>query len=257
LESEITIFLFLAIVAIGALIQTITGFAMGLIIMAGITLFGLTDIAFAAAVVSFISLLNAALALRSGYRFVDVHLVKRLLVGLLPAMVLGLLLLGYMSEHQNDLLKLILGLVVIIAGVSLMISPVPFKAVSRDSSFTACGAIGGLLAGLYSAGGAPLAYFFYRQPVSLEVIRFSLLAVFAVSTAVRALMLGVSGQLTTSILEVSLLSVPVVVVVTVTTSRFMHLIPDRIIRVTVFVVLMIVGAFLVANNLNLEGQFHP
>ena len=68
-----------------------------MIVMAGVTLFGLAEIAFAAAVVSFISLLNAVLALRRGWRHIDVRLVGWLITGLIPAMIAGLWLLDYMS----------------------------------------------------------------------------------------------------------------------------------------------------------------
>lgn len=223
---------------------------MGLIIMAGVTLLGLTEIAFAAAVVSFISLLNAVIALRTGYRQVDVRLVKWILVGLIPAMAVGLLLLEYLSSHAYGALKLMLGIVVVAAGVSMMISPTPFRAQSTGVAFTVCGAMGGLLTGLYSAGGAPLAYFVYRQPIALDVIRFSLLAVFAVSTAIRATMVAATGQLSVEILQVSLLSVPVVVLVTLLSSRYLHLIPDKMVRVIVFLVLMAAGAFLIGGNLD-------
>ena len=84
---------------LGALVQTLTGFAMGLIIMAGVALFSITDIAFAAAVVSFISLANAGVALRHGHRYVDWPFVGRILLGLIPAMALGIVLLTYLSEH--------------------------------------------------------------------------------------------------------------------------------------------------------------
>ncbi len=55
LEIEINIIWFIAVVVIGAVVQTIAGFAMGLVTMAGIILFGIVDIAFSAAVVSFMS----------------------------------------------------------------------------------------------------------------------------------------------------------------------------------------------------------
>ena len=64
LVPEINTILFLVIVVLGALVQTLTGFAMGLIIMVGVALFNIADIAFTAAVVSFISLTNAGIALR-------------------------------------------------------------------------------------------------------------------------------------------------------------------------------------------------
>ena len=246
---EVNTILFLAVVVLGAVVQTITGFAMGLIIMAGVAIFSITDIAFAAAVVSFISLVNTAVALRRGYRHVDVGMVVLMLVGLLPAMAVGILLLGFLSENYYSGLKLLLGVVIMVAGTSLMISPAAFSRKSGGPAFIVCGSMGGLLAGLYSAGGAPLAYFCYRQPLSINTIRFSLLSVFAASTFVRALMVGVSGQLSTGIMTMSALAVPLVVLVTLVTSRFVHLVPDRAVRVVVFVVLLLAGGFLVGASL--------
>ena len=60
-EIEINTILFLAVVALGAVVQSDTGFAMGLVTMVGITVLGVADIAFSAAVVSFISMAIAVL----------------------------------------------------------------------------------------------------------------------------------------------------------------------------------------------------
>jgi uncharacterized membrane protein YfcA len=149
LVPEINTILFLVIVVLGALVQTLTGFAMGLIIMAGVALFNIADIAFTAAVVSFISLTNAGIALRYGHRYVDWLFVRGVLLGLIPVMALGIILLSYLSEHYYALLKLLLGFVIILAGASLMVAPAPFSVRSSGLMFTLFGAFGGLLAGLY------------------------------------------------------------------------------------------------------------
>jgi hypothetical protein len=139
LVPEINTILFLVVVVLGALVQTVTGFAMGLIIMAGVALFNITDIAFAAAVVSFISLTNAGVALRYGHRHVDWLFVRRILLGMIPAMALGIALLTYLSEHYYALLKLLLGFVIILAGTSLMLAPAPFGSRSSSLMFTVFG----------------------------------------------------------------------------------------------------------------------
>ena len=249
LVPEINTILFLVVVVLGALVQTLTGFAMGLIIMASVALFNIADIAFAAAVVSFISLVNAGVALRHGHRHVDWLFVRNILPSLIPAMALGIALLTYLSEHYYLLLKLLLGFVIILAGTSLMIAPAPFSARSSGSMCILFGTIGGLLTGLYSAGGAPLAYFAYRQPLSINAIRFSLLAVFGVSTAMRAVMIGVSGQLNMAIFQMSAVAIPLVIVVTLLASRYVQLVPDHLVRRLVFVVLIIVGTFLITVSL--------
>ena len=248
---EINTILFLIVVVVGAVVQTVTGFALGLIIMAGVALFNLADIAFAAAVVSFISLANATVALRRGYRHVDVRMAVLLLGGLVPAMVVGIVLLEYLSDNYYTALKLLLGIVIVLAGVSMMISPSPYDRRSGDTSFLGCGALGGLLAGLYSAGGPPIAYFIYRQPLAINVIRFSLLAVIAVSTLARAVAIGVAGQLNLDILKMSAISIPLVIVVTLGVARVVHLVPELFVRRLVFLVLLLAGGFLVALSLPL------
>ena len=249
LVPEVNTILFLVIVVLGALVQTVTGFAMGLIIVVGVALLDITDIAFAAAVVSFISLTNAGVALRHGHRNVDWLFVRRVLLGMIPAMACGIILLNYLSEHHYLLLKTLLGFVIILAGTSLMIAPAPNTARSSGLMFTLFGAFGGLLAGLYSAGGAPLAYFAYRQPLSINTIRFSLLAVLCVSTAIRAAMVGVSGQLSIAILQISAVAIPLVIGVTLVASRYVQLVPDHLVRRSVFIVLIVAGIFLIVTSL--------
>jgi uncharacterized membrane protein YfcA len=146
LVPEINTILFLVIVVLGALVQTLTGFAMGLIIMAGVALFNIADIAFTAAVVSFISLTNAGIALRYGHRYVDWLFVRGILLGLIPVMALGIILLSYLSEHYYALLKLLLGFVIILAGAILMVAPAPFSVRSSGLMFTL---FAGLLVGCW------------------------------------------------------------------------------------------------------------
>ena len=247
--AEINIVWFPVVLIAGALVQTLTGFAMGLIIMVSVALFAIADIAFAAAVVSFISLVNTLVALRKGHHHIDWHLAGWMLVGLLPAMGLGLALLGYLSVHYYDLLRLLLGIAVIIAGTSMMVSPRPFAHRSGRVACVFSGTLSGLLAGLYSAAGGPLAWFAYRQPVAINTIRFSLLATIAVSTAVRALMVLASGQMTMNILLTSAIAVPIVVLVTLVASQFMQRVPDRAIRILVYLVLIVAGAGLIYDSL--------
>ena len=254
--AEINIVWFLAVAVIGALVQTLTGFAMALIIMVSVALFAIADIAFAAAVVSFISLVNTLVALRKGHHHIDWQLAGWMLAGLLPAMGLGLALLGYLSAHYYELLRLTLGIVVIIVGTSMMTSPQPFPGRSGTAACVFSGTLGGVLGGLYGAAGGPLAYFAYRQPVAINTIRFSLLATIAVSTAVRALMVAVTGQMTMKIVLTSAIAVPVVVLVTLMASQLMQRVPDRVIRILVYVVLIVAGGSLIYDSLS-SGSLHP
>ena len=131
--------LFFALVALGAVVQTTTGFAMGLIIIAGVTAFEIADISFSAAVVSFISLSNTLIALRHNRRDIDFHYLKWISVGLVPVLIGGVVLLEFLSDQYNDALRILLGVVIIGAGVSLMIAPEPYKEGSSRLSIASCG----------------------------------------------------------------------------------------------------------------------
>lgn len=245
---ETTTILFLALVALGAMVQTITGFAMGLIIMAGVAALGIADISFSAAVVSFISLANTLVALRHTRRSIDRRYLIWISVGLLPGMLLGMVLLIYLAAAYYGLLRSLLGLVIISAGVLLMITPRPYELQSGRYAIIGWGTLGGVIAGLYSAGGAPLAYMMYRQPLALDVVRATLLSVFAVSTLARSIMVAVAGDLNRDILLTAAFSIPVVILTTMLGGRIVGYLPDKLVRRLVFVLLIGVGLFLLLSD---------
>ena len=107
--------------------------------------------------------------------------------------------------------------------------------------------LGGVMAGLYSSGGPPLAYFMYRQPIELNTIRATLLAIFAISTLWRTFVVAVAGHIDSQVLITAATSIPIVIVATLVTGKFMHLIPDRLVRRLVFFLLMGTGVFLVVQ----------
>lgn len=236
---------FLCLVAFGAAVQSITGFAMGLIIMGGVGAFGLADIAFGAAVVSIVSLTNTSIALRHTYRFIDREFWRWLVTGLLPMTIAGVLLLHALSGEFYQWLRIFLGVVIISAGTLLMLRPTPFERRSGAGLVATMGCIGGLIGGMYGAGGAPLAWLMYRQPIEVNRIRATLLATFFVSTSSRLVAIGATGQFSRAILLVSLASIPVVVTVTLLASRFAHHVPDRAVRRAVFMLLVVLGASLI------------
>ncbi len=242
---EIDLLLFLSLVALGAIVQTVTGFAMGLIIIAGVTALGVAEIGFSAAVISFISLANIAVALRRSYRSIDLDYLKWISAGLIPMLVLGFVALDFLSDHYYNYLRTILGVVIIGAGGMLMVTPQPYGTKSSRAAIGFCGVLGGIIAGLYSAGGAPLAYFMYRQPIELNIIRATLLSVFAVSTLWRTIIAGAAGHLTGDVLMTAAIAIPVVILVTMVADRYVHLVPDRLVRRLVFLLLIGVGSFLI------------
>ena len=244
---ETNTLLFFALVAFGAVVQTVTGFALGLIIIAGVTVLGIAEISFAAAVISFVALANVLVALRASRHHIDLEYVKWVAIGLVPFMLVGVIFLEFLGTQYYNFLKVLLGVVIICAGVMLMITPAAYEKESPKPIRTLCGMLGGVMAGLYSSGGPPLAYFMYRQPIELNTIRATLLAIFAISTLWRTFVVAVAGHIDSQVLITAATSIPVVIVATLVTGKFMYLIPDRLVRRLVFFLLMGTGVFLVVQ----------
>ena len=239
--------LFLILVFVGAVVQSLTGFAMALIILGGVAALGLAGISETAAVVSILSLFNAALALRYNFRLIDYRLLKTMSIGMVPAVFAGLLILEYMSTTLNDLLRMSLGVMIIAAGILLFLKPKPYPTISRSATQGLIGALGGVMAGTYGAGGAPLAYLLYRQPLDFNHVRATLLALFAISTLARTILVGAGGGLSSSVLGLTLLCLPVVLIATLLSVKLGRYLPDTALRKFTFLLLMLVGAFLVVK----------
>ena len=242
-----TLVIFLLIVAIAAAIQTITGFALGLVLVAMTTAVNLVEIRYSAAVIAIISMSHTALALRRNYRQVQVKILRPLLFGLIPSLLVGYLLLEYLSESSDIVLRYILGAMVIVAGSMLMAKPAVLAVQSKSQAWLMVGLVGGIFGGLYSAAGAPIAYYMYRQPLSIIAIRATLLAIFFVSTGFRTVISGFSGHLTVAVLATALLSLPVVIITTLVVEKFLPTIADRSIRILVFVLLILIGLSLLIH----------
>lgn len=237
--------LFLVLVALGAFIQTLTGFAMALVIMGGVVALDLAPISFSAAVVSIVALVNVITALRRSVRDVDWRSFGYVCLGMVPALVLGVVLLGVLSEASYSLARRILGLVILLAGSTLLFRPQPWAQPSPPAVVCLAGFVGGITGGLFSTGGPPIAFVMYRQPIAVAIVRATLLAVFATSTLGRTVVIGVMGQLTPAILAMSAISVPVVIGSTLLAQRALPRLSDLQVRKLVFTLLIGVGAYLV------------
>ncbi|MFT4150720.1 MAG: TSUP family transporter, partial [Paracoccaceae bacterium] len=178
--------------------QTLTGFALGLILMGGCGLFGLLPLPEAALVTSVLVLVNGSIVLRQGWRQVDRQVLALTLAGTAPMLAIGFALLGWLAGQALWLLQLLLGL--LIAGSALQLAARPQVRAQRSpaASFVAAGAAGGLLGGLFATAGPPIIWHLYRQPMTLGTLRVTLVAVFAINQALRlaiaAAATGIGGQ---------------------------------------------------------------
>jgi uncharacterized protein len=244
-----TLLTFLALVALGSYIQTVSGFAIALIIMGGVTALGLTSVAFAANVVSFIAMANTVTALFRLHGHIDKAIFIYATVGVFLMSALGLYALGYMSVNSTGMLELLLGIFILISGSLLIMKPHPIKQVSSNGTHFFFGLLGGFLSGLTGAGGPALVIHLYRQPLEFLVTRTTLLAILGVMPLIRIAMETASGNITTDIIKLTLISVPVSIIFTIIGRKFPPPISETTMRRLAFALLALLGISLILSNL--------
>jgi len=110
--------------------------------------------------------------------------------------LVGVFLLAWLSGHNLLLLKVLLGVTILGCGLLLLDQRRQRQTMSGPASFAVTGLFAGVLGGLFASAGPPLVYQMYRQPMPLDVIRQSLLLIFAMSACLRLVFVLVAGQFT-------------------------------------------------------------
>ncbi|MBY4677463.1 TSUP family transporter [Marinobacterium arenosum] len=239
-----TLLPFMAIIALGTYVQTVTGFALGMIVLGGVTGFGLAPVAFTTVVISLVSLANGVLVLKGNLSAIDKRAVVAALAGLVPALVFGVWLLDYLSESFARTLQLLLGATIVCGGLFIMLKPEPLKQRSGAVAFSAAGAAAGVIGGLFSIAGPPLVYQFYRQPLELRTIRLCLLSIFLITSIGRTALIGLQDGLNLEIFLYTALALPVVALFTWIGKQYPPPVSELWLRRFAFALLILIGTSL-------------
>lgn len=234
----------LAIAFIAAYMQTLTGFALGLIMMGGVGLTGVVPLPDAAVLVSILVVVNAVQVLVKGWRSIAFRQFVPALLASLIFLGLGYWLLGLMVSASLDWLKIILGLVIVISSIQLSLKPEPLMQMSGPASFGFFGAVAGVMGGLFSTAGPPLIYHFYRQPLKPSAVRETLVAIFATNALIRLGMVAGTGNMPSESFWWGLTAVPVVIVSTYLAKRFPPPLSPLAMRRAAFALLFLSGVSL-------------
>ncbi|APF39235.1 Sulfite exporter TauE/SafE [Chelatococcus sambhunathii] len=235
---------FLALAFAAAYAQTLTGFAFGLITMGGVGLTGLLSLPDAAMIVSVLTLVNATQMLLKGWRDVAWREFAFVMAASVPLLFAGYWLLEWLADARADMLRLVLGAVIIASSLQLAMRPAPLAQKSGGASFLFFGGIAGLMGGMFSTAGPPLVYHFYRQPLALATIRETLVGVFALNAVFRIGLVAFSGNLPGPSTLTGLFAIPAVMAATFAARRWPPPIAPQVMRRIVFVLLFLSGVSL-------------
>lgn len=246
---ELSLILVLLVLLFGSYVQAVAGFALGMIAVAVIGGLRLLDIPTLAAVVSFLSMLNSALSLRGHAHEIHRPIFFWLGLGIVPGLLLGYSMLLYLNASHLWLLELCLGVFITAGGLSMSVRPRSWSHVSRGPFTWSMGIVGGALGGLFSASGPLLGWFAYSQPLSVAIIRATLLGYFFLTTSARTVIVFFEGSLTGSVLLYAALGAPAVVLGAWLGRRFPPLVSEEALKRGVFVGLLLMGIWICATAL--------
>jgi uncharacterized membrane protein YfcA len=240
---------FLGAVFIGSYVQSVAGFAIGMIVMAAGGASGSISLPALTAAVSIISFINIVVALKGHLPSVNRQLFGWLVAGQIPAVGLGVWLITVLDRDAQWVLQMLLGIFITLGSLSMMVRPVPLSRLSpRWACFTA-GVSGGLIGGMFSASGPIIGWFTYRQPLGLAAIRATMLAFFALATCTRTMIVGFQGGLTTEVLWLSFIALPFVVSGAWLGRTMPPPITETVMKRSVFCLLFLMGVYIVYNAL--------
>lgn len=233
------VFLFCVALATGA--QTLTGFAFGLVLLALTSVLDIAPLAEVTNVVSVLVLVNlASLFIRRRPKVAGPQLWPAMVTSLLFIPV-GLWLLHRFSAGATQMLQILLGLTILGCAGLLAARTTPRAQISSRREFAVVGGFAGVLSGLFSASGPPMVYLFYRQPMALDLIRNSLLVMFAGNALFRLGLVAVGDGFTMQSVWMSLEAVPVVMGMTWLVQRFGPTQSATLIRRMVLALLAVAG----------------
>ena len=238
---------FLIAVFLGSYVQGITGFALGIVVMAFVAAAQVYGVAVMAAVISFLAFVNVGVALYGHARDVDWGLWLSLSVGQLTAIGAGVWLLHQLSSNAANVLYLVLGVFIVGGSASMVLRPTPRSMRSPIWSTVVAGAGGGLVGGMFAASGPVIGWFAYRQPIPVATVRATLLAGYLVTTTTRSLVVGFSGGLSEIVWQLTALGLPAVALGTWLARRHAALFDEGNMRRVAFTTLLLLGIGIIAS----------
>lgn len=233
---------------IATIMQTLSGFGFGLLVVASFTLLDVLPLTATTFLVSLLGLVNSTIVVIKNRNAVKIPELKLMLYTGIPLMLLGFVLLEYMSAHLTQFLNFILGISILLCCGLMLIGRDRANKQSGRGSFLIAGGVSGLLGGLFSTSGPPLVFQCYKQAWSIEAIRSTLLAVFTIGGLVRV---GIALFGTLPELDIMFLiaaAIPLVLLVTQFARKLTPYVDAKWIRIIAIALLGLSGVSLVTTS---------
>ena len=246
LETLLPMFVLLGL---ATLLQTLSGFGFGLMVVSSFTLFNIMPLTATTFLVCFLSLFNSISLVIKSREHINTRAFRIIVISGIPFMILGYALLEYLSEQTASWLNIILGFAILSCCALLLIKRKHTAPSGKAYGFSIAGALGGLLGGLFSTFGPPVVFQCYRQQWPINQIRITLLAVFSVTAAIRLAIIPFGTLPSQGTLLLTVCAIPVVVIFTRIGRLLAAKVDASFVRLLALLMLTASGATLIIKSL--------
>ena len=227
--------------------QTLTGFALALILLG---LIGATDLMPLTDAVNAVAVIVLTAALTFLYRRWLLQLERSLWPAAASSVVgtvAGVIVLTWLAGAAYEVLRLLLGLSIVFYALLLWRAARPRKALSSRGAFVLAGGFSGLLGGMFSAPGPPLVY---RQPLAHAHVQESLILFFGIGALLRLAIMVPAGRFSIYAVQLAVEAVPVVFFVTSLAAARPTPLPPKLLKAIVCLLLIATGAGMISVALS-------
>lgn len=242
--------LFLLFVTVSVFVQGLTGFALSLVLLSMIAVTGIVSLTQATNAAAIIILVNAYVFLkRRGSLRLERSMWPAAVASLIGTFV-GTVAQVLLANNAYDVLRLLLGICIVGGAILLLAAAKPMEGTSRPGVFCWVGGFSGILGGLFSSPGPPLAYLMYRQPWPLARIQETLVFFFGMGAVLRLIILVPTGHFGMSSLILAAEATPVVILVSAYTARQTKNVSTRLVKNVTSALLILAGTGTIATAIS-------
>lgn len=238
------------VVLAASYIQASAGFSFSIFVVAIASSLELMALWQLTELVTALVIANALVALYASPHRPDIKLITPVILGLLPAVAVGVWMLSHVTDQQVAWALMLLGVVTVFAALSLVIRVGKGTGEQSSRQRFVTGMVAGLLGGTLAAPGPPLVLSLYTQRAPLAIVRVSLLSILLIFGIARLLAAQI---ITPNLIGMSswvILFAPVSILGAVLGARLPPRASEKNLRRVIFSLLLVVGVMLF-----LEGLF--
>lgn len=240
---DINLIIILSIIFVSTLTRSTFGFGDALIAMPLLAL--VIDLNIATPLVALIAFFIAISILIKNWKNVEFKSAWRLIVASLIGIPIGL---WYLKDVNENIIKLILGVLVFLFAIYSIIKPKLHKLNSEYYSWI-FGFIAGILGGAYNTNGPPIVIYSSLKKWNPQNFRATLQGYFFTTGILVIVGHGLAGNFTSEVLRYFAYCLPLVLVAVIIGARINKRIRVERFHKYIYIILLILGFMLILNSL--------